>query len=160
MNNDIVGWFSTENGTHIPIKKGQSKKEAIVETFNNRDDLIKAGYGITQDNIWKTSLSDYEKQKGKEIDENFPIKPLEKYDIDSQNEHDEQLIKNGEAKINLYNEIAKEYKIDANKITDKELQERVIKKSEWFENFANSQKPLLETLRKNINFRNSQKEKH
>lgn len=35
MNDNIVGWFSTEDGTHIPIKNGQSKKQAIEEKFNS-----------------------------------------------------------------------------------------------------------------------------
>ena len=47
--------------------------------------------------------------------------------------------------------------MDANKITDKKLQERVLKKSEWYENFANSQKPLLESVRKSIEFKKLQK---
>ena len=153
MNNDIVGWFSTENGTHIPIKKGQTKNEAINEKFNNVDDMRKNGYIITSDNIAKLSLVDYEHEKIKEIDEKIPVNPLNKYDIDSQNKHDEDFIKNSEAKLKLYKEISKQYKLEADKINDKDLKERVIKKSKWFEDFSNSQKPLIETTRKNIEFR-------
>ena len=36
MNNEIIGWFTTEDGIHVPIKKGQSKKEAIDSHFNNK----------------------------------------------------------------------------------------------------------------------------
>lgn len=153
MNNDIVGWFSTENGTHIPIKKGQTKNEAIKEKFNNADDLRKNGYLVTSDNIAKTSLVDYEHEKIKEIDKQIPVKPLTKYDIDTQNKHDEDYIKNTEAKLKVYEEISKQYKLDADKISDKNLKERVLKKSKWFEDFSNSQKPLIETTRKNIEFR-------
>lgn len=33
---DIVGWFTTENGVHIPLKRGQNKKEAAESFFANK----------------------------------------------------------------------------------------------------------------------------
>lgn len=38
MNDNIVGWFSTEDGTHIPLRNGQTKKTAIEERFNSNHD--------------------------------------------------------------------------------------------------------------------------
>lgn len=35
MNDNIKYWFSTENGTHIPVKEGETKEEAINKRFNN-----------------------------------------------------------------------------------------------------------------------------
>lgn len=37
MNNDIIGWFTTDNGNHIPIKKGQTKVQAMNEHFNKNN---------------------------------------------------------------------------------------------------------------------------
>lgn len=37
MNDDnIVGWFSLENGTHVPIKKGENKREATSKFLNKK----------------------------------------------------------------------------------------------------------------------------
>jgi len=34
MYNDIVGWFTTEDGVHVPIRQGQSKTQAIKSHFS------------------------------------------------------------------------------------------------------------------------------
>lgn len=39
MNDNIVGWFSTEDGTHIPLRNGQTKKQAIEEKFKISKDM-------------------------------------------------------------------------------------------------------------------------
>lgn len=33
---NIVGWFSLENGQHVPIHKGESKREAVQKAINKR----------------------------------------------------------------------------------------------------------------------------
>lgn len=35
MNSEITGWFTTEDGIHVPIHGGQSKKEAIEQKFGS-----------------------------------------------------------------------------------------------------------------------------
>lgn len=35
-----VDWITTDNGTHIPIKPGQSKKDAINEQFKNNQSTV------------------------------------------------------------------------------------------------------------------------
>lgn len=35
--NNIVGWFTTEDGVHVPIKQGQSKVQAMNEHFKNNN---------------------------------------------------------------------------------------------------------------------------
>ena len=35
MNNDITGWFTTEDGVHVPIRGGQTKKQAIEQKFGS-----------------------------------------------------------------------------------------------------------------------------
>lgn len=34
MNNDITGWFTTEDGVHVPIHGGESKVQAMNRQFN------------------------------------------------------------------------------------------------------------------------------
>lgn len=44
--NEIEYWFSTENGAHIPVKKGQSKEEALAEFLKDKGNL--QGYSIAE----------------------------------------------------------------------------------------------------------------
>lgn len=37
-NDDIQKWITAENGTHIPIRRGQTKSEAVNAFFNQDDD--------------------------------------------------------------------------------------------------------------------------
>lgn len=41
MDNNITGWFTTEDGVHVPIRDGQSKAEAIKERFPKNQPLNK-----------------------------------------------------------------------------------------------------------------------
>lgn len=42
MNNDITGWFTTEDGVHVPIRGGESKLQAMNRQFNNEDSSRKS----------------------------------------------------------------------------------------------------------------------
>ena len=35
MNNDIEYWFTTDTGTHVPVKRNETKAQAMERTFNN-----------------------------------------------------------------------------------------------------------------------------
>lgn len=37
MDEQIVGWFTTETGSHVPIMKNQSKKDAIEKHFSGKN---------------------------------------------------------------------------------------------------------------------------
>ena len=37
-NEDIEYWFSTENGAHVPVRKGQTKEQALNEFLKDKDD--------------------------------------------------------------------------------------------------------------------------
>jgi hypothetical protein len=37
MNSDITGWFTTEEGNHVPIHGNQTKKQAIEQHFGNAE---------------------------------------------------------------------------------------------------------------------------
>lgn len=39
MNNDITGWFTTEDGVHVPIRGNESKVQAMNRQFNNEDSI-------------------------------------------------------------------------------------------------------------------------
>lgn len=39
MNENITGWFTTEDGVHIPIKAGKSKIESMNEFFESRTNI-------------------------------------------------------------------------------------------------------------------------
>lgn len=185
MNDNIVGWFSTEDGTHIPIKNGQSKKQAIEERFNSNYDsktdessssdvdkyasislknakfdqaeieaYRKAGYGIfpNEDKLIHPNLAQQQKQKLNEINEKIPVKPLRKYDTASQIKHNEQIIKNGEAQIEVYKSIGKEYVKEMNKAKSEGLKALFAKKAKWNNDFAKGQEEMLEAARKQNNF--------
>lgn len=36
MNDDIVGWFTTETGQHIPLREGETKKQATERYLNKK----------------------------------------------------------------------------------------------------------------------------
>lgn len=42
MNNDITGWFTTEDGVHVPIRGGESKVQAMNRQFNSGDSSVKS----------------------------------------------------------------------------------------------------------------------
>lgn len=43
---DDLEWFTTDTGSHVPLKKGQSKAEAIKEHFGDGRVWIKVGGAI------------------------------------------------------------------------------------------------------------------
>lgn len=63
---EIVGWFTTENGVHIPLKKGQTKEEALAQKFDDgpENDEENEKYFFRksisfQDNYDKTAYADF-----------------------------------------------------------------------------------------------------
>ena len=43
------------------------------------------------------------------------------------------------------------------RVNDKDLKDRVLKTAKWYEDFSNSQKPLIERTKKSIEFRKNLK---
>lgn len=84
MKTDEIDWFTTQTGVHIPLKKGQTKEEAIAkwkekkhaeaESIYNSDfsakhkiNLSKQEYGILRQEVMRKNVA----QKGKVKPTNF-----------------------------------------------------------------------------------------
>lgn len=67
---DIVGWFTTENGVHIPLRKGQSKKEATESFFADKKGQtaqVKSGEHWADERRHFNNLVERPKRQMKEI---------------------------------------------------------------------------------------------
>ena len=55
---DDLEWFTTDTGAHIPLKKGQSKADAIKEHFGDEDEKNKK-----ETNSFKKKLQQIKKHR-------------------------------------------------------------------------------------------------
>lgn len=70
---NIVDWFSLENGTHVPIKKGESKKEATSKFLNKKMSRV----AKNQDKYDKIEKFKRRKATNKEINTKSSINDFE-----------------------------------------------------------------------------------
>lgn len=95
---NVIGWFSLENGTHVPIKRGESKREATSKFLNKKMSRVQKNKDKydTIDTFKKrkatNKLEEYEpKKKGKLR----LIKDKDnRYIVSRENETDDEAIRN------------------------------------------------------------------
>ena len=54
---NIVGWFSLDNGQHVPLRKGESKKEATQKFLSNK------GSSVARNREKYNKIDDFRKRK-------------------------------------------------------------------------------------------------
>lgn len=104
---NIIGWFSLDNGTHVPIKKGESKREATSKFLNKKMSRVQKNKDKydTIDTFKKrkatNKLEEYEPKKKEKI---RLIKDKDNRYIVSRGEDDEEAVRDYKKKYGYENE--------------------------------------------------------
>lgn len=98
---NIIGWFSLENGAHVPLKKGEGKAEATKKFLSNKTSRVEKNKSKYD------KIDDFKKRKATNLPKKEEDEDIEYLDLDEEKE--EPARKNPNAKIKRFDKRGNTY---------------------------------------------------